>query len=227
VDGGVEAGDEAAMKDASRSDGARLWAEAQALARLAQAVRGGERSRVPALLFFTDPDRTPRPWEVAARMPPGSGVVYRGFGRPEALDEARRLRTVTQEQGMALLIGEQADLAEAVGADGLHLPERALTAASSLVERRPAWILTGAVHSVAAAWAARDLDAVILSPIFQAGGTSVARPALGLDALSAAASGTVPVFALGGISARTAGWLAGTGCGGLAGVSGVASAFDA
>ena len=215
------------MKDASRSDGARLWAEAQALARLAQAVRRGERSRVPPLLFFTDPERTPRPWDVAARMPPGSGVVYRGFGRPEALDEARRLRAVTQQNGMALLIGEQADLADAVGADGVHLPERALGGASSLAARRPAWILTGAVHSVAAAWAARDLDAVILSPIFPAGGASAPRPALGLDALGTAASGTVPVFALGGISARTAGRLAGTGCGGLAGVSGIASVFDA
>jgi len=227
VDGGVEAGDEAVMKNGSRSDGAHLWAEAQALARSAQAVRGGERSRVPPLLFFTDPERTPHPWEVASRMPPGSGVVYRGFGRPEALDEAHRLRTVTQEQGMALLIGEHAELADAVGADGLHLPERALMAAASLAAWRPGWILTGAVHSVAAARAARDLDAAILSPIFPAGGTSAARPTLGLDALSAAASGAVPVFALGGISARTAGRLAGTGCGGLAGVSGIASAFDA
>jgi thiamine-phosphate pyrophosphorylase len=213
------------MEDASRSEGARLWAGAQALARARLAVRGGEPSRVPPLLFLTDPERTPRPWEIAARMPPGSGVVYRGFGRSEALETAKRLRAVTRERGMRLLIGLDVDLADAVEADGLHLPERSLGAAYALSGRRPDWILTGAVHSVEAALSARDLDAVLLSPIFPAGGPSAAKPALGLHALGRASKGATPVLALGGMTGATIMALTDSGCAGVASIGGVVDAF--
>lgn len=205
--------------------GARLWATAMALARAADAVRGAGPSRTPPLLFFTDPDRTPRPWEIAARMPTGSGVVYRSFGAADAVETAMRLRAVTRSRGMALLIGADVGLADRVEADGLHLPERALSAAYSLSGRRPDWILSGATHSVAAARAARDLDAVVLSPIFPAGGTSAARPALGLEALARAASGSTRVLALGGVTADQAGRLTQTGAYGLAAIDGIVGAF--
>lgn len=202
----------------------RLWANARALARAAAAVRGGTPSRVPPLLFFTDPWRTPRPWETVARMPAGSGVVYRAFGANDARDTADRLRAVTEERGIALLIGMDSALAEAVGADGLHLPERALSAAYALSGRRPDWILTGAVHSVEAALGARDLHAVVLSPIFPAGGTSAAKAALGVQALAGVAAHR-PVIALGGITADTVADLIPTGAVGLAAISSIAKAF--
>ena len=206
-------------------DGARLWAVAQALARAADSVRGGVGSRVPPMLLFTDPERTPRPWKIAARMPAGSGVVYRAFGAAEALETAERLRAVTRDRGMVLLIGLDAGLADRVGADGLHLPERALSAAYALSGRRPDWILTGAVHSAEAALACRDLDAVVLSPIFPAGGASSAKPALGMEALVMAAGGRTRVIALGGITTGNAGRLQGSGACGLAAIGGLAEAF--
>lgn len=206
-------------------DGARLWATAQALARAADIVRGGGRSRVPPMLLFTDPERTPKPWAIAARMPAGSGVVYRSFGAGDALETAERLRAVTRDRGMALLIGLDGGLADRVGADGLHLPERALSAAYALSGRRPDWILTGAVHSVTAALAARDLDAVVLSPIFPAGGASAAKPALGTKSLASASEGRTRVIALGGITAGNAGELQGSGAYGLAAIGGIAGAF--
>jgi thiamine-phosphate pyrophosphorylase len=228
VDAGLEAGDEATMDDpVMTEDGARLWAAAQALARAADSVSGPVHVRVPPMLLFTDPDRTPRPWEIAARMPAGSGVIYRSFGAPDALATAERLRAVTLARGMALLIGLDADLAERVGADGLHLPERALTSAYSLSGRRPGWVLTGAVHSVEAAKAARDLDAVVLSPILPAGGASATKPALGLGTLAEAAAGSTRVIALGGIRAGTAAKLKGSGAYGLAAIGGIAEAFGA
>ncbi len=208
-------------------DGARLWAMAQALARAADAVRGGETSRVPPLLLFTDLERTPRPWEIAARMPAGSGVVYRAFGAPGAADTAQRLRAITRDRGMTLLIGQDADLAAQVEADGLHLPERALSAAYALSGRRPDWILTGAVHTRKAALSARDLDAVVLSPIFPAGGASAQRAALGADVLAKAACGRTRVIALGGITVGNASVLAETGAYGLAAIGGVIDAFGA
>lgn len=208
-------------------DGARLWALAQALARAADAVRGAGRLEVAPMLLFTDPERTPRPWEIAARMPAGSGVVYRGFGGDDTLQTAERLRAVTRARGMTLLIGLDAALAERVQADGLHLPERALAAAYALSGRRPDWILTGAVHSVEAAKAARDLDAVVLSPILPAGGASAAKPALGLEALTQASDGGARVIALGGITAATVSQLEGSGAYGVAAIGGMADAFSA
>ena len=206
-------------------EGARLWAVAQALARDAANVSDGVRPRVPPLLFFTEPYRTPRPWEIAARMPAGSGVVYRPFGAVDALETALRLRDVTRRRGMALLIGLNADLADRVEADGLHLPERTLSAAWALSGKRPDWILTGAVHSVEAARAARDLDAVVLSPIFPAGGASAAKPTLGVESLTEGAKGLTRVIALGGITAANAGALQGSGACGIAAIGGIATAF--
>ena len=216
-------------KPETTEDGARLWAVAQALARAApnvsDRVGGGTVSCVPPLLLFTDPDRTPRPWEIAARMPPGSGVVYRHFGARDAEETARRLRTITRERGMTLLIGLDADLADRIGADGLHLPERALSAAYALSGRRPDWILTGAAHSLAAARNARDVDAVVLSPIFPAGGASAKKPALGLEVLTEAADGSTRVIALGGVTAANAGRLQGSGAHGIAAIGGIAEAY--
>ncbi|HEY0926902.1 MAG TPA: thiamine phosphate synthase, partial [Brevundimonas sp.] len=57
---------------AGYSDDARiLWDAALALNRAATAVSPGAAS-LPPLLFFTDPERTPRPWETAARQPAGA-----------------------------------------------------------------------------------------------------------------------------------------------------------
>lgn len=201
---------------------ARLWAVAEGLARAARAVRGDVASRLPALLFFTDPERTPRPWETAATLPPGSGVVYRSFGAEDALAQGLRLRAVTRDRGVRLLVGLDATLADRIGADGLHLPERAHSAAYAVSGCRPDWILTGAVHSVEAALGARDLDGVVLSPVFPAGGRSAGRAPLGVAALARACTGRVPVIALGGITGETAERLAGTGVHGLAAVDALA-----
>ena len=204
------------------AEGARLWAVAQALARAADAVRGGAPSRVPPLLLFTDPERTPRPWEIARTMPPGSGVVYRAFGSAGALEDGLRLRAVTRTRGMRLLVGLDPGLADRLGADGLHLPERALSAAWALSGFRPDWILTGAVHSPEAALVAPDLDAVVLSPVFSAGGRSAGRPSLGPGSLGLACRGRTRVIALGGVTAANASYLAGTGAAGLAAIGGLA-----
>jgi len=178
------------------------------------------------LLFFTDPTRTPRPWETAARLPAGAGVVFRHFGAADALEIGLRLRATTREAGVRLLVGLDADLAERIGADGVHLPERALSAAYALSGRRPEWLLTGAAHSLEAAKTARDLDALVLSPVFPAGGVSAKKTALGIDGFKAlAAPAPCPAYALGGISAANAADLLESGAYGIAGVDAVQTAF--
>jgi thiamine-phosphate pyrophosphorylase len=206
-------------------DAEQLWSVALALNRAAAAV-SPRVADLPPLLFFTDPERTPRPWETAARLPAGAGVVYRHFGAKDAAETAVRLRRVTREAGVRLLIGRDDALAEAVGADGVHLPERTLGRAAALKSAHPDWIITGAAHSPVEDVEA--LDAVVLSPVFAAGGTSSGRPPLGLEALSTLAARIGrPAYALGGLNAENAASLIGCGACGIAGVDGIVAAFGA
>jgi thiamine-phosphate pyrophosphorylase len=208
-----------------RSDAEILWEVASGLAREAAKVSRPGRAP-PPLLFFTDPARTPRPWETAARLPSGAGVVFRHFGAPDALETARRLRAATSARDGVLLIGLDADLAETVGADGVHLPEQALGQAEALRSARPGWLLTGAAHSEAVLSDADALDAVVVSPVLPAGGASAGRPALGLRVFrSLVRAASRPVYALGGLDARNAQDLIGSGACGLAGVSAIQAAF--
>ena len=213
------------------NDARRLWEAARGLQASALARSGPAVSRpAPPLLFFTDPGRTPRPWDTAARLPEGSAVVYRHFGVADAKAVAGRLREITRLRGVRLLIGLDGGLAEHIGADGLHLPERALTDAAAIRQRHPTWLLTGAVHSLKAVRTApRDgLDALVLSPIFLAGGASASRPALGVAALRDAADvAACPIYALGGIGPGNVDELVGSGACGLAGVEAIQTAFAA
>jgi thiamine-phosphate pyrophosphorylase len=219
-------GEEEAMK---RSDAEILWEVASVLARDAAKVSreaGRPAPVLPPLLFFTDPDRTPRPWETAARLPAGSGVVFRHFGAAGALETARRLREATTARGGLLLIGLDAELAETVEADGVHLPDRALGRAVQLKALRPDWRISGAVHSAGALARAGDLDGAVISPVFPAGGVSSATPALGLERFRALArTAPCPAHALGGVEASNVRDLIGSGACGLAAVSAIQAAF--
>jgi thiamine-phosphate pyrophosphorylase len=214
----------------NRSDAEILWEVASVLARDAADVSrraGTPPADLPPLLFFTDPDRTPRPWETAALLPAGSGVVFRGFGAVDARETALRLRDVTAGRGVLLLIGLDAGLAETVGADGVHLPERALAQAPALAAARPDWRITGAAHTAEGLSGAAGLHAAVLSPIIAAGGASAARPPLGVKTFSELARGAaIPVYALGGLDAANARDLIGSGACGLAGVSAIQAAFS-
>lgn len=226
LDPGAGSGEEEAM---NRSEADILWEVARVLARDAAHVSradGRPLPNLPPLLFFTDPERTPRPWETAARLPPGSGVVFRSFGAADALETGLRLREATRRRGGLLLIGLDPDLAERLEADGVHLPERALDRAPFLAAARPDWRITGAIHSAKALASVEALDAAVLSPVFAAGGASAARPALGVRAFSdLVRRAPVPVYALGGVHGGNARELIGSGACGLAGVSAIQAAF--
>lgn len=214
-------------------DARRLWETAVDLNRAVRPVSPAPRRALSPLLFFTDPARTPAPWTTAEALPAGAAVVYRHFGAEDAVATAERLRRITAERGVRLLIGQDGDLAEAVGADGVHLPERDLARAGSWRARQPDWLITAAVHVVDAladlAHPGLDvlgLDALVLSPVFPAGGASAAKPALGLEAFNAAVRASLlPVYALGGINPTTVERLAGSGACGIAAVDAVVDAF--
>ena len=225
MDGDGEAGEEGLMiLPAGYSDDARiLWDAALGLNRAAAAV-SPKAAALPPLLFFTDPERTPRPWETAARLPRGAAVVYRAFGAPDAQETGRRLRIATHEAGVRLLVGLDVELAKAIEADGVHLPEREARRAAAIRAAHPDWIATAAWHGESAP--PDGLHALVLSPVFPAGGASAARPPLGAAAFRESAERTdTPVYALGGVTAANVAELADSGACGLAGVGAIQDAF--
>ncbi len=216
-----------ASLDALSDEARTLWTAALALARNARGVSPcGPSATLPPLLFFTDPMRTPEPWTTAERLPAGAAVVWRHFGSADAATIGRRLRAVTAERGVRLLVGLDDDLATAIGADGVHLPERARERAPDLRTRRPDWLITAAAHAGSGVTATAGLDALVLSPVFETRSPSPARPPLGPERLAEAVRrSALPIYALGGISASNVGDLAETGACGVAGVEAFRRAF--
>lgn len=154
-------------------------------------------------------------------------MILRHFGRPEALDWAERLRAATAEAGVAFLIAADPELAEAVGADGVHLPQRMIGEGPGLRQRRPDWLISAACHdarALADAEAARA-DVALVSPVFAPGGRSNGVP-LGPEGLRRLTASTrLPVAALGGLNAGNVGALGESGASGIAAVDAIRQAF--
>lgn len=187
----------------------------------ALSARAGLRKPLPALLFFTDPARTPDIETAVVRLPPGAAIIYRAFGAPDAEARARRLRVLARERGLLLLIGADHRLAARVKADGVHLPERLAHRAMRI--RRPGWLVTAAAHGPRAARRAiaAGADAAVVSAVFPSRSPSAGAPLgpLKLAAIARTAGG--PIYALGGVNDKTARRLLRAGVVGLAGVDGL------
>ena len=181
---------------------------------------------LPKLLFFTDPARVPNPEAVTERLPEGSGVVFRAFGAPDAVDQGRRLRAIASARGLLLLVGAHAGLAEGIGADGLHMPERLSGEIPKLRAEHPRYLISVAAHDLASVEAAEraGADAIVASPVFPSNSPSAGEP-LGVEGLRAFLAATsLPVYALGGVRARTVSQLIGIGVAGIAAVEALVGA---
>jgi thiamine-phosphate pyrophosphorylase len=154
------------------------------------------------LVMMTDDRKAD--WAAAARrLPLGSVAVVR------ARDAARRRAVAEQLTGLVrLLIADDPALASDIGADGLHLPEQRMREALHWRARFPDWIITSSAHSLRALMGARHLDAVFLSPVFATTSHKGAPVLTPVRAAFIAAQSPVPVYALGGITARNAALLA-------------------
>ncbi|WKL58284.1 thiamine phosphate synthase [Asticcacaulis sp. ZE23SCel15] len=179
-------------------------------------------SDLPPLFFFTDPERTPHPEDVASLLPTDCGIIYRSFGDKHAPAHARVLKSIAQQRGLKLFIGNDVDLALEVGADGVHLPERNLEAATDIRRLHPQLYITAACHSLKTLDndGINALDAVFISPVFASNSPS----AHGIEPLGAKGVkafcelSPVPVYGLGGIGVDTVDALMGTGLRGLGAV---------
>ena len=169
---------------------------------------------------MTDPARMDNIVEVVARLPESCAVIYRPFGEPK---DAAALRDLTREQKRQFLIGNDPELAETLGADGVHFSrDETLRGPIKWRALKPDWILTMAGLKSGAYLAPLDsLDALFISSIFPSQSPSAGTP-IGAEALRRRAQALpVPLFALGGIDAGTAPQLIGTGTAGLAAIGGL------
>jgi thiamine-phosphate pyrophosphorylase len=197
---------------------------AHRLARIAERLRPRNAPRrLPSLLSFTDPTRTPDPCAIARALPRGAGIVYRAFGAADALIVARQLAAICRRRRLVLFIGADARFRATVRATGLHVPERAVRC------RREAAILqTAAAHGPRGLAAARraGCDAAILSPLFQSNSPSAGRALGAWKAGHWARCARLPVYALGGIDAARARRLPRDTFVGLAAIEGITGLID-
>ncbi len=150
-------------------------------------------------------------------------MIYRHFGASDAEATARTLAAIARRRGLVLLIGQDAALAARIGAAGVHLPERDAAAARRLKVRYPGWIVTAASHSPRAIRRAEaaGADAVLLSAIFPSRSPSAGAPLGSIRLTRLVRDARLPVYALGGVNARTAARLTATGVAGCAAVQGL------
>ena len=191
------------------------------LARAARALNAeGGWHDLPALILMTDQARLPDPVAAARSLPRRSAVILRHTDAPTRAALGRALADVARERGLLLLVAGDARLAGDIGAHGLHLPEARAREAAHWRALKPSWLITAAAHSERGLTVARcaGADAAVLAPVF-ATPSHPERAPLGLlrVRLMAARAG-LPVYALGGINART---IARLRCANLAGIAAI------
>lgn len=140
--------------------------------------------------------------------------------------QARALREVTRHAGAKLLINDRADIAFAVGADGVHCPENGLPVDAA---RRffPEALVGASTHSLKRAVEAGTQDAafVLFGPIFPTPSKMKYDDPKGLEALSIVAKNAgIPVFAIGGITPENAPLCLEKGAAGVGVISAIMSA---
>jgi len=143
---------------------------------------------------------------------------------------ALRLRDVCTRTGTALLVNDRIDVALAAGADGVHLPARSFSVADARALLGPAKLIGVSTHSVAdvAKAAAAGADFAVFGPVYDPISKSGYGAPRGLEELRAVVvSVSMPVYALGGITAaRTRDVMRAT-SDGTAGVAVIGSVFGA
>lgn len=170
--------------------------------------------------MLTDLSRIENLDDVIANLPPGTAIIFRDYALTNRDLSARAVMGQTRKRGLSLIVGGDGELAIRLRADGLHLPEHRAKEAQCWKRRRPDWLVTVAAHSWPALRRAQmsGADAALLSPVFPTA-SHPERRALGpIQFASLVRKANLPVFALGGIDARTCSQLTHSGAVGIAGI---------
>ena len=135
--------------------------------------------------------------------------MLRHFGASNRLEHARKLHSVCQQNRLALLISGDPGLAKAVGASGVHWPEKQLPKARRW--RGQFEIQTSSAHSRQAVYQAylAGLDAALVSTVFASNSPSAGAPMGPCRLRLLRRNASLPLYGLGGIGADQAATLSG------------------
>jgi thiamine-phosphate pyrophosphorylase len=190
------------------------------------------RLRLPVLCFVVSREAVKGEIEHTVAEAVAGGVTMvqlreRAAPAGEVLDLARRLKRVTRG-GALLVINDRVDIALAVEADGVHLPEDGLPTGTARGLMGKYSVLGRSVHSVdAAVRAGREgAEFLIAGTIFESPSKPDAKP-VGPKLISDIAKAIeLPVLAIGGITAARVEEVVKAGAAGVGVVSAIAAAED-
>lgn len=147
----------------------------------------------------------------------------------ELVEVAREILANCQRHGGTLVVDDRADVARAAGAHGLHLGRHDLDVATARAILGADAVIGGTANSyeeAARVWSS-DVDYIGVGPIYGTRSKANPAPAMGLETLARiCANSTVPVVAIGSITADRIPEVLGAGAYGVAVLSAVVAAGD-
>ena len=172
-------------------------------------ARSAHAGSLPVLVLMTDDDRLVDPLSAAWLLPKGAMIVVRSRDDARRSQWAHALMAVARLRGLIVIIANDAELAQRCGADGLHLSQANAHRLAHWRALRPRWFISASIHALRPGLMCRQADAIFLSPVFttRSHPNSAALTAVRANAIAHALS--VPVYALGGVTARNAALLDG------------------
>jgi len=147
----------------------------------------------------------------------------------EFYETAMRVRKITADLGVPLIINDRADIALAVNADGVHVGQDDLPVDAARGIMGKDAVIGASVNNLSEALSAVDLGADYLGVgAMFATGTKTDADIAGMDELLRIRAGVkLPIVAIGGINKNNVKLFAGTGIDGIAVVSAIVSQKDA
>jgi thiamine-phosphate pyrophosphorylase len=169
---------------------------------------------------------------VASALEGGARAVQlrnKGDSARELLEVGRELRALTREAGALLFVNDRLDVALALEADGVHLGPHDLPLGPVRRVAPPRFLIGRSADDPDVARRAVDegADYIGCGTVYSTSTKPDAGGVIGLDGLArVAASVSVPVVGIGGVTVKRASAVATTGAAGIAVVGAVMSAPD-
>jgi thiamine-phosphate diphosphorylase len=195
--------------------------------------------RHPALCVVTDRRRLPDPTEshleqlCAGAARAGVDLIHlreRDLDDRRLLALARRIVAAVRGTPTAVVVNDRIDVALAAGAAGVHLRGDGIDAGRVRAIVPAGFLIGRSVHDAAeaAAAAATGVDYLVAGTVYASHSKPADVPLLGADGLGRICrAATVPVLAIGGITADKLGNVAAAGAAGIAAIGQFSDAFVA
>ena len=164
------------------------------------------------LCVITDPGLVPGRDHVAiadAALAGGADMIQlrdKTGNLRDLLPQARAIQALCRSRGALFIVNDRVDLALAADADGAHVGQEDLPAASTRRLLGPRRLMGVSTHSLAQAEAARQVgaDYIGFGPMFATGTKDTGYTPRGLEALRGICRAvSLPILAIGGITLET------------------------